>query len=191
VRYATLPVEPLPVELPPVEPLPVAGGCTGRVDPVFAAPAGSVADTYAASVAPELVSSDALPRPKVPASLRVAGGLTIAEGLALLVVAGWLGAGAARENLGHPMAAWVPVVLMVAFAVAVTLTGRGLLLAARWSRAPGVLTQLLVILTGTQLIPNPLLVAVCVAAAAIVLVMTFLRQSTAAFVADDEEREPA
>jgi hypothetical protein len=130
------------------------------------------------------VSSPSGDRGRVPPTLILAGVLTVVEGLGILVVTGWLLVGILREPPREAVTAWGATGLLGAFGIGVAFTGRGVLRAARWSRAPAAVTQLLVLALGSQLAAVTA-VAVFVAIAVVTGVLLFLPPSTAAFVGVD------
>jgi hypothetical protein len=117
----------------------------------------------------------------VPATLTLAGALTVVEGLGILVVTGGIVVGILRERPAEPLTAWAAAGLLGLFGAGVVFAGRGVLQAARWSRAPAAVTQLLLVAVGTQL-PWAAVVAVLVVLAVVIGVLVFLPPSTAAFV---------
>jgi hypothetical protein len=119
--------------------------------------------------------------------LILAGVLTVVEGLGILVVTGWIFVGILREPPREAVTAWGAMGLLGAFGVGVAFTGRGVLRAARWSRAPAAVTQLLVLALGTQLAAHRA-VAVFVGIAVITGVLLFVPSSTTAFVGVEDER---
>jgi hypothetical protein len=123
----------------------------------------------------------------VPATLILAGLLTVVEGLGILVVTGWLFVGILREPPREAVTAWGAMGLLGAFGIGVAFAGRGVLRAARWSRAPAAVTQLLVLALGAQLAARAA-VAVFVAVAVVTGVLLFMPPSTAAFVGADDEK---
>lgn len=120
-------------------------------------------------------------QPSVPATLALAGALTVLEGLGILVVTGWLVVGILREAPAEAVTAWGAAGLLGLFGAGVVFTGRGVRRAARWSRAPTAVTQLLLIAVSSQL-PWVAVVAALVSLAVVTGVLLFLRPSTAAFV---------
>jgi hypothetical protein len=121
----------------------------------------------------------------VPPTLILAGTLTLLEGLGILVVTGWLVVGIVREHPAEAVTAWGAAGLLGLFGAGVVFAGRGVLRAARWSRAPAAVTQLLLIAVSSQL-PQVAVVASLVALAVVVGVALFLPPSTAAFVGDPQ-----
>jgi hypothetical protein len=119
--------------------------------------------------------------------LTLAGVLTVAEGLGILVVTGWLVVGILRERPAEPVTAWAAAGLLGLFGAGVSFAGRGVLRAARWSRAPTAVTQLLLVAVSSQL-PWVAIVSVLVVLAVVVGVLLFLPPSTLAFVGDDQRR---
>lgn len=117
----------------------------------------------------------------VPPTLILAGALTLLEGLGILVVTGWLVVGIVRERPAEAVTAWGAAGLLGLFGAGVVFAGRGVLRAARWSRAPAAVTQLLLIAVSSQL-PWVAVVASLVALAVVVGVTLFLPPSTVAFV---------
>jgi hypothetical protein len=129
-------------------------------------------------------------QPPVPPTLTVAGTLTLIEGLGILVVTGWLVVGILRERPAEAMTAWGAAGLLGLFGAGVVFAGRGVLRAARWSRAPAAVTQLLLIAVSSQL-PWVAVVAVLVVLAVVTGVLLFLPPSTAAFVSASAHRRDA
>jgi len=116
--------------------------------------------------------------------------LTVVEGLGILVVTGWLFVGILRDPPAEALTAWGAAGLLSLFGAGVVFAGRGVLRAARWSRAPTTLTQLLLIAISAAL-PWAPVVAVIVALAIVTGVLLFLRPSTAAFVGVEDHQQQA
>lgn len=127
------------------------------------------------------IASSAPGRDPAPPTLILAGVLTVIEGLGILVATGWLFIGILRDRPAEAITAWGAAGLLGLFGAGVVFAARGVLRAARWSRAPTTLTQLLLIAISAQL-PWAGVVAVIVALAVVTGVLLFLRPSTAAFV---------
>jgi hypothetical protein len=128
-----------------------------------------------------------LARRPVPPQLIVAGALCVVEGLGILVVTGWLVVGIVSERPAEALTAWGAAGLLGIFGAGVVFAGRGVLRAARWSRAPAAVTQLLLIATSAQL-PWVAVVSVLVVLAVVIGVLLFLPPSTVAFVGADHPK---
>jgi hypothetical protein len=126
----------------------------------------------------------------VPATLILAGALTVVEGLGILVVTGWIVVGILRERPAEALTAWGAAGLLGLFGAGVVVAGRGVLRAARWSRAPAAVTQLLLIAVSSQL-PWVAVVALLVVLAVVTGVLLFLPPSTGAFVGVGIEKPAA
>lgn len=127
-----------------------------------------------------------LGRRAAPPTLTLAGALVVVEGLGILVVTGWLVVGIIREAPAEAVTAWGAAGLLGLFGAGVVFAGRGVLQAARWSRAPAAVTQLLLIAVSSQL-PWVAVVSVLVVLAVVSGVLLFLPPSTAAFVGPADE----
>ncbi len=128
-------------------------------------------------------------RGPVPPTLILAGALGVVEGLGIIVVTGWLVVGILRNPTVEAVTAWGAAGLLALFGAGVVFAGRGVLRAARWSRAPMAVTQLLLVAVSVQL-PWVVVVSVLIVLAVVTGVLLFLPPSTLAFVGADDA-EPA
>jgi hypothetical protein len=131
-----------------------------------------------------------LERRPVPPTLILAGALSVVEGLGILVVTGWLVVGILRERPAGALTAWGAAGLLGLFGAGVVFAGRGVLRAARWSRAPTAVTQLLLVAVSAQL-PWVGVVSVLVVLAVVTGVLLFLPPSTLAFVGAEDAKPMA
>lgn len=139
-------------------------------------------------------SDPSLPSPELerrhaPPTLVLAGSLSVVEGLGILVVTGSLVVGILRERPAEALTAWGAAGLLGLFGAGVVFAGRGVLRAARWSRAPTAVTQLLLIAVSAQL-PWVAVVSVLVVLAVVTGVLLVLPPSTLAFIGV-EDAKPA
>lgn len=109
------------------------------------------------------------------------------EGLGILVATGSLVVGILRDPPAEALTAWGAAGLLGLFGAGVVFAGRGVLRAARWSRAPAAVTQLLLIAVSAQL-PWVAVVSVLVVLAVVTGVLLFLPPSTVAFVGVDHAK---
>lgn len=84
----------------------------------------------------------------------LAGGLVLAECIALVVAAGWEAVASVTGVPDDPATAWVAVALGMLAAAGLLLVARGLARRRRWARSPALVTQLLLLPVGVSLLQS-------------------------------------